>query len=296
MKLWIVVNEYLRTPKFSELEKSIEKACDYYGIEHQIVTNADCLVCCESNRITTGIIPYGNDPVLFWDKDIKLGKALEKTGHRLYNSSESISVCDDKTLTALKLASNNIRMPKTLIAPMTYSNIGYNNADFTDYVTENLGFPMIVKEAFGSFGAQVYMCGDYDELMDIVNKSASKTLLFQEYISTSHGRDIRLQVVGDKVTTAMYRYSENGDFRANITNGGSMKPYKANEAEKKYAVAAAELIGLDFCGVDMLFGDNDEPVVCEVNSNAHFINIDNCTGSDTAKDIIAYIISNHTGW
>lgn len=296
MKLWIVVNKYLRTPKFRELEQNIDRACNYYGIEHSIVTNADCLVCCESDRIVTGIIPNGSDPVLFWDKDIRLGKALEKCGHRLYNSSDTIAACDDKTLTSIELAAHGLSMPKTIISPMTYSNIGYNNPDFVEKVIVNLGFPMIVKEAFGSFGAQVYMCEDCDGLVDIINKSTSKTLLFQEYISSSHGRDLRLQVVGGRVTTAMFRYSENGDFRANITNGGSMKPYDANEHEKKCAITAAKILGLDFCGVDMLFSDDKNPILCEVNSNAHFINIDSCTGSDTAKDIISYIISNHTGW
>lgn len=295
LKLWIVVNEFLRTPKFSELENSIVKACGYFGIEHQVVTNAECLVGCESNRITAGVIPNGDDPVLFWDKDIKLAKALEKTGHKLYNPSESIRICDDKTLTAIKLANNGIRMPKTIIAPMTYSNIGYNNLKFIEYAADIIGFPMIVKEAFGSFGAQVYMCGNYKELTDLVASKNNSSLLFQEYIKTSHGRDVRLQVVGNKVTAAMYRYSDSSDFRANISNGGKMKPYTFNSSEESFAVNAAKLLKLDFCGVDMLFGDNDEPVLCEVNSNAHFTNIDNCTGSDTAKDIVSYIISDYMG-
>lgn len=295
MKLWVVVNEFLRTPKFSELEISIRKACSCFGIDYQIVTNADCLIECESNRISTGIIPNGDDPVLFWDKDIKLGMALEKSGHRLYNPSEAIAICDDKTLMAVKLAGLNIHIPKTIIAPMTYSNIGYANTRFLKYAADTLGFPMIVKEAFGSFGAQVYMCKDYTELEELVGKAGSIPLLFQEYIYTSCGHDVRFQVVGDKVTAAMYRYSES-DFRANITNGGKMKPYEAGEYEKEFAVSISKQLGLDFCGVDMLFGNNKEPVLCEVNSNAHFINIDNCTGSDTAHDIISYIISNHAEW
>lgn len=296
MKLWIVVNHFLRTPKFRELEERFSDAASYYGIEHQIVTNSECIISCENNRITTGIIPNGSDPVLFWDKDIRLGKALIKCGHRLYNSPEAIALCDDKTMSAISIAGCGISIPKTCISPMTYSNIGYTDLDFLKYIFDNIGFPMIVKEAYGSFGQQVYKCDNYDALIKLMSSIHSEAVLFQEYIKSSHARDVRLQVVGDKVTTAMYRYSASDDFRANITNGGKMLPYTANKKEKEFAVSIAKRMGLDFCGVDMLFGENKEPILCEINSNAHFVNIDNCTGSDTAKDIISYIISNHSGW
>ncbi len=296
LKLWIVVNHFLRAPKFCELEERLSDAASFYGIEYQIVTNSECLISCDNNSLTTGVIPNGTDPVLFWDKDIRLGNALERCGHRLYNSSYAVSVCDDKTLSAIALAGCGIRMPHTSISPMTYRNVGYTDWNFLEKIIERIGFPMIVKEAYGSFGQQVYKCEDYNELMQLVSCIDSEAILFQQYISSSYARDVRLQVVGDRVTTAMYRYSESGDFRANITNGGKMIPYDANDEEKKFALSVAKRLKLDFCGIDMLFGENDEPVLCEINSNAHFVNIDNCTGSDTAKDIISYIISNHSGW
>lgn len=78
MKLWIVVNHFLRTPKFRELEERFSDAASYFGIEYQIVTNSECIIGCEDNRITAGIIPNGSDPVLFWDKDIRLGQSPYK--------------------------------------------------------------------------------------------------------------------------------------------------------------------------------------------------------------------------
>ncbi|HWT75620.1 MAG TPA: RimK family alpha-L-glutamate ligase, partial [Mobilitalea sp.] len=55
------------------------------------------------------------------------------------------------------------------------------------------------------------------------------------------------------------------------------------------ALRSCEIIGLDFAGVDLLLGENDEPIVCEVNSNAHFKNIYDCTGVNAADEIITYI-------
>lgn len=290
MKLWIVVNNFLRTDKFIQHEHKFEKAVSKLDVDYEIVTNDQCMALCSTDCVTTGKIPANDDPVLFWDKDIRLGKALEYSGHRLFNSTDAIQLCDDKTLTALAIGGRGLKIPHTVIAPMTYSGIGYPNIDFVDYIVDRIGFPMIVKEAFGSFGAQVYKCTNYYQLLSIIKQHGDNQLLFQENIDHSLGRDVRIQVVGENVVSAMYRYSDNGDFRANISNGGCMKAYEPNDDQRNLAINSVKDLGLDFAGVDILFGNNNEPVLCEVNSNAHFINIDNCTGSDVAFDIIKYIL------
>jgi glutathione synthase/RimK-type ligase-like ATP-grasp enzyme len=88
----------------------------------------------------------------------------------------------------------------------------------------------------------------------------------------------------------MYRYSENGDFRANVSNGGKMKYYEPTKEQIDLAILSCKTLGLDFGGVDILFGENQEPIVCEVNSNAHFKNIFDCTGVNVADTIMEYII------
>ena len=55
------------------------------------------------------------------------------------------------------------------------------------------------------------------------------------------------------------------------------------------AIRACEAIGLDFAGVDVLFGDGEEPIVCEVNSNPHFKSTYECTGKDMSMRIMRYI-------
>ena len=85
----------------------------------------------------------------------------------------------------------------------------------------------------------------------------------------------------------MYRYSLT-DFRANLTAGGEMKPYEPTEEEAALAVSASTAVEADFSGVDLLFGE-DGPLVCEVNSNAHFKNLYQCTGVNTAYEILKFI-------
>ena len=110
----------------------------------------------------------------------------------------------------------------------------------------------------------------------------------QKFVKSSRGRDIRVNVVGGKVVCAMERHSENGDFRSNVTLGGSAKACSLSKEQKDIAARACRALGLDFAGVDVLFGENG-PLICEVNSNPHFKSTLDATGIDLAGVIMKYI-------
>ncbi len=285
----LIVNEFLNANKYSEHTEWLLQAAKDADVTLELMTNAECLVKLYNLEENHALKRW--DFVLFWDKDINLAMHLELLGLRVFNCSQAIANCDDKSKTHLILQHHGIRMPKTILAPMTYPNIGYTNYSFLKRVEEELEFPFVVKECFGSFGAQVYLAHNPHELLTLMNEIGPKPVLFQELIGCSIGKDVRLQVVGDEVVASMYRYSINGDFRANITNGGHMKCYKPTNEEVTLAVLCCKILKLSFAGVDLLFGKNGEPIVCEVNSNAHFKNIYECTKVNTANKIIDYIKS-----
>lgn len=280
----LVVNEFLNQYKYNELHSWLLRAAEKQGIAMKLRTNAELMM-----DIGCKVGEKEADFILFWDKDVKLAQYLEQMGYPVFNSAKAIEVCDDKALTHLALSKVGIPMPRTILAPKTFDNIGYTNYHFLQGISDRLGYPMIVKECFGSFGQQVYLVKDEVELLTQVKKIASKPILFQEFIKSSFGRDVRLQVVGGKVIASMYRYSENGDFRANLSIGGKMRPYEPDQKQCELAIQCCEAIDLDFAGVDLLFAQEEEPIVCEVNSNAHFKNIFDCTGVDVADAIITYI-------
>lgn len=289
-RAWLVTNEFLNTEKYSELNMWLVKAAEKYNIELVVKTNAELLIDISGLQVIQNLIEIEKPEfVLFWDKDIRLASFLESLSIKVFNSSKSIEICDNKAMTHIALNQKNIKMPKTIIAPMTYDNIGFTNYEFVAMMKKQLSYPIVVKECFGSFGQQVYLAHDDDELMSCVEKIGAKPFLFQEYIQSSFARDIRLNVVGDQVVATMYRYSDTGDFRANISNGGKMKSFEPTKQQVQLAVDCAKALGLDFAGVDLLFDENEEPIVCEVNSNAHFKNIYDCTGVNVAEHIIGYI-------
>lgn len=278
---WLIVNGFLESKKFDEIYSFLKNASRCVGITLEIKTNVELMNSLDDQYM---IKP---DLVLFWDKDVYLAKRLEGLGIRLFNSAASVEICDNKILTALTLQ-GNVKTPKTVIAPKTFEGVGYTKKDFLKKAIEILSLPVVIKEAYGSFGQQVYLAKTLSEAETIVDKLGHKEFLLQEFVKTSEGRDVRVNVVGGKVVSSMLRYNEN-DFRSNITNGGSMKKYDISPAWADAAVKACETIGLDFAGVDVMFGENDEPMICEVNSNPHFKSSFECNGVDMSMCIMRYV-------
>lgn len=279
----LVVNAFLRTSKFDELYTFLAQAAQTEGMALDVVTNAE-LVCALAEDFDPARYAF----VVFWDKDVLLAQQLEMLGMRLFNPARSIALCDDKAQTWLALKDTGIPMPRTVPAPMTFPAIGYPALDFAVQIGEKLSYPVVVKECCGSFGQQVYLCHDQQQLLDKVKALAGVPILFQQAITESMGRDVRINVVGGQVVASILRRSTAGDFRSNLTLGGEMEPYTPTKAEAQLAIDAARLLGLDFAGVDVLFG-KDGPLLCEVNSNAHFKTTLVCTGVNMAQAIMRHI-------
>ena len=301
----ILVNSFYKTEKFMEHYHCLQSSAEKQGVELDIIENSDILCSygtCGVEKIYRAL--DGDAFLLFWDKDIRLGRQVEKICQEknifMCNSVEAIAVCDDKSLTYQKLWEWNRDKPPDLqiplipsvTAPMEYANMGYTKTDLLGKFIEELSMPVVVKECYGSFGEQVYLAENMEQLREITLRLGGTPHIYQKFIKESSGRDVRIEVAGGEAAAAMYRYSVNGDFRANITNGGCMKPYSPSARERQIALDTADALGLCFGGIDLLFTESGEAeVVCEVNSNAHFKNIYDCTGINVADKIIAYIIT-----
>ena len=299
----LITNGFIKSEKFNEIYGFIEKAC----LDRQVLLfsmkNTDFLFLSHKkeslrNEIDNVIrkkigVDIEIDFVIFWDKDIYLAKCMEIAGYKLYNSSQAIEYCDDKALTIRALLDTGIKMPKTITAPMTFKNIGYSDdfvEDFLNYCEDTFGYPYIIKERFGSFGMQVYLACNREIASKYISDIKDRPFVVQEYIKESHGKDIRINMVGEKAIASMLRQNDTGDFRANITIGGSMYNYIPQDDELKIAKECMKSLKLDFGGIDILFGKNDF-YLCEVTSNAHFKNIMDLTNINVADEIIEYILA-----
>ena len=126
--------------------------------------------------------------------------------------------------------------------------------------------------------------------VSIINafKEMRANILVQQFIEESRGTDIRCLVIGDKVVAAMKRQAKEGEFRANVHQGGTALKVKLSPAERTIAIAAAKTMGLKIAGVDLL-RSNHGPLVLEINSSPGLEGIERTTQVNIAGKIIQYI-------
>ncbi|WP_404444141.1 RimK family alpha-L-glutamate ligase [Sutcliffiella horikoshii] len=287
---WIIYNGNLPEQKFIELAEWFDTEAKKHAVSTKLIKNNELFPTVTNGQATLELLHNHQelpDFVFFLDKDVLLARHLEKMGIPVYNSASCIEICDNKSLTFQALAGHGIPMPKTLFAPMVFHS--HENLEPFYHAADTLGFPIVVKEAYGSFGMQVYLIASMEELLVKVKEIGNRPFLMQEFITSSKGKDIRLNVVGDEVVASMMRVSET-DFRANVSNGGKMFNYTPSTYEKEVAIKSAKLVGADFAGVDLLFAEDGSPLVCEINSNAHIKNIYDCTGINVATYIVPHIL------
>ncbi|MDE7164686.1 MAG: RimK family alpha-L-glutamate ligase [Clostridiales bacterium] len=287
MKGLILVNAYAKTTETRQVVRMREELTRR-GVTVDTLRNDQHFA-----RITNNIVEEEEfkkyDFCLYLDKDKYVPRVLSKR-MRLFNSASAIEYCDDKMITHLMLANHGIIMPDTLAGFLCYDRSAEIREDSVSCVMAYLGLPVIVKQAYGSMGTGVYKADTKDRLKALMEKFKCEPHLFQQYIGSSCGKDLRVIVVGGKVLGGIERSSDT-DFRSNVGLGGHAKRADVPTEVEKTAIKAAEILGLDYCGIDFLYGEKTY-MLCEVNSNAFFDAFEAATGINVAGAYAEHIINN----
>lgn len=285
MKILVITNASLDSEKFIVQNEIIRKSAAELGVEIEFKNNTELFFTLPGHTED-----FKADAVLFYDKDFFLCRELEKRGYKVFNSSEAISSCDNKVKTYEILSDKNIKIPKTVVLPLIYYYKEGLIADFIKNLELKLSYPIVAKKWYGSEGKQVFLVHNREELLKLIESEQGKELLFQQFFPECSGEDVRIVIIGGKFVASMKRKSTSGDFRSNLSSGGTATAYSPSSEEIQLAISASNALGLDFCGVDIL-QTNSGAVICEVNSNSHLKNIYDITGVNVAKNILKYIIS-----
>jgi len=292
MKGAIIINAYGRPVQSVNQANRIKDEFSRLGVAVDIILDGSLKVALEQGKLATKLNIY--DFIVYLDKDKYLSEALSLCGMRLFNSHEAVRVCDDKGQTVLRLANSGVNMPDTIFGALSFSEEDKIDGARADEIIKKLSLPVVVKESFGSMGKGVYKADSREELISIMEKVKLKPHIFQKFCGIS-GKDIRVIVIGKKAV-AYYMRVNDGDFRSNYAIGG--KGEMVNNIDERFIKTAekvASVLGLDYCGVDLLIGENNTPYVCEVNSNAFFEGIESVTGVNIARLYAEYIISQVKG-
>lgn len=286
MKGLILINAFYKNEEYLYQAERMKEELEKKNVIATIERNDAFFFKVDNNEIRSKYANY--DFIIYWDKDKYILNMLNKIGANIFNSYQSILNCDDKMTTYIALANNGIPLVKTLPGLLCYDKNEKIPLKVIQSLESELNYPIIVKNSYGSLGKGVFMVKDRARLSCVMERLKCFPHLFQEYVKTSCGKDLRIIVVGDEVVGGMIRKS-NGDFRSNIGVGGSGEAYPLSDDLKKLAIKVKNVLKLDYCGIDILFGENG-PLVCEVNSNAFFYTFEKVTNINVAEKYADYII------
>ena len=198
------------------------------------------------------------------------------------NESVAVTRSRDKLRSAQLLARKGIGMPVTGFA--------HNPDDIQDLLGQVGGSPVVIKLLEGTQGIGVVLAETKKAAESVIQAfmGLKANIMVQEFIKEASGADLRCFVVGGKVVAAMKRQGPEGEFRSNLHRGGSASLVRLTPGERSTAVRAANIMGLEVCGVDLL-RSNHGPVVMEVNSSPGLEGIEEASGKDVSGIIIQYL-------
>lgn len=282
-----------RNSKLYSTSRLVE-AAKARGHDPRVFDVLKCYMTINANNPTVSYKGAGDPEILEFDAVIpRIGASVTGYGCAVlrqfevcgtYSVNESIAITRsrDKLRAHQLLARRGIGQPITSYA---------HSADATnDLINSVGGAPLVVKIMESTHGNGVVLAETRKAAEALINafRGLEADFLVQEFIKESGGADIRCFVIGDRVIAAMQRTAAPGEFRSNLHRGGTASVVKLRPDERKLAVKAAQVMGLDIAGVDII-RSNHGPLVLEVNSSPGLEGIERATGKDIAGAIIEYI-------
>lgn len=283
-----------RNSRLYSTKRLVEAARDR-GHEARVVDVLKCYMNITANHPTVYYKARGSGPeALEYDAVIpRIGASVTTYGCAVlrqfevggtYSVNESIAIARSRD----KLRAHQLLARKGIGQPVTsYAHSADATADLIQSVG---GAPLIVKVLKSTQGNGVVLAETKKAAESLINafRGLEADFLVQEFIKEAGGADIRCFVIGDKVVAAMQRNAAPGEFRSNLHRGGTAHVVKLRPDERKLAIRAAKVMGLDVAGVDIIRSDHGS-LVLEVNSSPGLEGIENATGKDIAGAIIDYI-------
>ncbi len=210
-------------------------------------------------------------------------KILNDWGIQTVNTYSVADVCGNKFLTTSALVREGVPSPRTYLAFTPESALT---------AIEELGYPVVLKPAVGSWGRLLSKVNDREaaeailEHKEVLGSYHHSIFYIQEFIPKA-GRDIRSFVVGDETICAIYRYASH--WITNTARGGKAQNCPLTEELDRLSLAAAKAVGGGIVAID-LFETNSGLLVNEVNYTMEFRNSIETTGVNIPAKVIDYLL------
>ncbi len=209
--------------------------------------------------------------------------ALEQAGCRVVNTFSCAWTCGNKLFGSLQLVRHNVPTPRTVLALSDGSALRS---------AEEMGYPVVLKPVVGSWGRLSALLKDGDAAKAVVEDREHMFPLYQVYYLQEFvdrpPRDIRSFVIGGETVAAIYRNSDGTDWRTNTARGGKAEACKVGKELDELSVKAAESVGGEIVGVDLM-ETSEGLMVHEVNNTTEFKNTVPATGVDIPGLVVDYL-------
>jgi RimK family alpha-L-glutamate ligase len=206
---------------------------------------------------------------------------LEDRGVPVINSPRAIERSVDKFYTSALLHDAGLPTPETIAGE-----------DFATAMAavRRMG-DVVIKPIFGSMGHGLVRVTDPEVGFRVLRALEQTRAVFYVQQTIDHdGRDIRAFVVGDRVIGAIERQAPDGDWRTNVSRGGSARAIDLCDDDRELALRAARAVGADYAGVDLLPARDGRVFVLEVNGIPGWQGLQRATGLDVAGAIVDRLI------
>lgn len=210
-------------------------------------------------------------------------RLFESAGVACINSHKVAQTCGDKLLTTAALRDHGVAQPACRVA--------FTEESALDAI-EELGYPVVLKPAVGSWGRLLSKINDRDaaetvlEHKTVLGSYHHSIFYIQQYVDKK-GRDIRSFVVGGECIAAIYRTSEH--WITNTARGAEASKCEVTPEVAEISLAAANAVGGGIVAVD-LFESSGGLLVNEVNYTMEFRNSIDTTGVNIPDVVAAYVI------
>jgi ribosomal protein S6--L-glutamate ligase len=212
-------------------------------------------------------------------------RQFEMLGAYALNESLAIARSRDKLRCLQLMAKKNIGLPVTGFA--------HSPDDTEDLLNLVGGAPAVIKLVEGAQGMGVVLAETRQAAESVIDafRGLDAHFLVQEFIQEAAGSDLRCFVIGGEVVAAMLRTAKAGEFRSNLHRGGHADAVEITAEERRTALRAARIMGLNVAGVDLMRSRRG-PVVLEVNSTPGLEGIEMVSRKDIAGLMIEFIERN----
>jgi RimK family alpha-L-glutamate ligase len=205
--------------------------------------------------------------------------ALVERGVTCVNGPRALERTIDKFLASALLARAGVPTPRTIACERPEDALE---------ACEELGGDVIVKPLFGSMGAGMTRVDDADVAYRVFHALALERAVYYLQETVPHdGRDVRALVVGGRVLAAIERVGPG--WRANLARGARARATELSAEQERLCRNAAEVLGTDYAGIDVLRAADGRDYVLELNSIPGWRGLQEATGADVAGALVEHV-------